>query len=267
MSGSTDAVGYELRGPAAWLTLQRPEKRNAIDPDVLEGLQAGLERALADGARAAVLTGSGGIFCAGADLKYALAKARDVAAMEALLKSAGAVMRAIERHPTPVIAAVNGPAIAGGFELVLACDLVLAAEDAMLADGHAKFGLFPGAGGAVRLPRLLGANRAKYLLFTGNALTAREMRELGVVTDVVPGGKLEATVQKLCERLSRASAAGLARMKRVIDDGLDMPLDEALSVEFEASGRHLRSPDVIEGLTAFAEGRRPSFPSTPKDLT
>src|SRR6516162_5833344 len=153
---------------------------------MLAGINAGLDRAAGDGARVVVLTGSGSAFCAGADLAAVGDGLGDRAAIERLLEDAGKLTLRIEAHPTPVIAAVNGAAVAGGLELVLACDLVVAAESAMLADGHAKWGLFPGAGSSVRLPRLIGANRARELLYTGVALSAQQMCDLGVVNHVVP---------------------------------------------------------------------------------
>jgi enoyl-CoA hydratase len=262
----TTAVGYERRGSAAWLRLQRPEKMNAIDPDVLDGLASGLVQAKGDGARAVVITGVGGVFCAGADLKHAMGGLDDLSGLDRLLEDAEAVMRAIERHPAPVIAAVNGTAIAGGFELILACDIVVAAQDALMSDGHAKYGLFPGGGSTARLPRIVGPGRAKHLLFTGRTATAAEMRELGVVTEVVAGEDLETAVAELCERIARGSATSLARMKRVVGEGLDLPLDEALALELAVAKEHLRSADVAEGLAAFTEGRTPHFATAAEDV-
>lgn len=258
-SAGQPATAYELRGPAAWIQLTRPEKMNAMDPSVIEGIGAGLDRAREDRARAIVLTGSGTVFCAGADLKHLLRGRGDLAGIDRLLGDANALIRRIAGHPAPVVAAVNGAAVAGGLELVLACDLVIAAEDATLFDGHANFGLFPGGGSSVRLPRLMGPARAKHLLFTGRAASAQEMHELGVVNEVVPRRELEETVQSLCETLARRSPEMLARVKHLVNEGSNHSLDAALDLELDACRAHMRSADAAEGLAAFSEGRRPSF--------
>jgi enoyl-CoA hydratase/carnithine racemase len=254
------ATLYERRGAAAWIRLTRPDKRNAIDADMLAGINVGLDRAAGDGARAVVLAGSGSAFCAGADLTAVDHElGGDPVGIARLIEEAGKLTLRIEAHPTPVIAAVNGAAVAGGLELVLACDLVVAAESATLADGHAKWGLFPGAGSSVRLPRLIGANRARYLLYTGDSLTAQQMYEIGVVNKVVPDDQLEAAVDTMCERLAARSASGLARMKRVITAAATLPMADGLALELAKAREHLRSPDVAEGLAAFADHRRPRF--------
>lgn len=253
------ATTYELRGTAAWIRLSRPEKMNAIDHDVVDGLNAGLDRALADDARTVVLTGTETVFCAGADLKAALRGLDDFSQIEVLLGAANAVIRRLAAHPTPVIAAVNGLAIAGGLELVLACDLVVAAEDAPMGDGHATYGVLPGGGASVRLPQLIGAARAKQLIFTGTPASARQLQALGVVNEVVAGDQLDAAVDKLCAVLATRSRQMLAAAKRVIDDGLGRPTEEALDRELAALLTHLHSTDVAEGLAAFSEGRRPVF--------
>ena len=256
---TTTSTRYELRDRTAWVHLTRPDKRNALDPDVLAGIAAGLDRATDDDARVVVLTGSGPAFCSGADLSHVLGGLDDLSAVEDLLESAGRLTLRMEAHPAPIIAAVNGAAIAGGLELVLACDLVVAAESATFSDGHAAYGLFPGAGASVRLPRLIGANRARQLMFTAETLDARAMHALGVVNEVVPDDELSAAVDRLATRLARGSRDTLARMKRVIQAGLDLPLDAALALELAQAREHLQSPDVAEGLTAFAEHRRPNF--------
>jgi enoyl-CoA hydratase/carnithine racemase len=256
---TTPATEYELRGPAAWIRLTRAKKMNAIDGDVIDGIAAGLDHASGDGARSVVLTGSGPVFCAGADLKNALQGLNDFAAIDGLLADAGVLFRRIAEHPTPVIAAVNGAAVAGGLELILACDLVIAAEEATLADGHANYGVFPGGGSSVLLPRIMGTTRAKHLIFTGRAATAREMQELGVVNEVVPREQLEDAVQSLCKTLAQRSGEMLTRAKKVMRGGSDLPLEEALDLELDACRAQLRSADAAEGLAAFSEGRRPNF--------
>jgi enoyl-CoA hydratase len=256
---ATTATTYERRGPAAWIRLTRPETMNAIAPDTIVGIEAALDRSLLDGARSVVLTGSGAVFCAGADLKHALRGLDDLSAIDDMLSDANAMLRRIATHPLPVIAAVNGTAIAGGLELLLACDLVIAAEEATLADGHATFGVFPGGGGAVKLARILGPARAKQLLFTGRGAPAQEWRQLGVVNEVVPRENLEDTVQALCESLAKGSLQMQIAAKRVVNESLDLPMDAALDLELAACREHLRGTDAAEGLAAFSEGRRPNF--------
>ena len=169
------------------------------------------------------------------------------------------IARRIESLPMPVIAAVNGLALAGGLELVLCCDLVLAAESARLGDAHANYGLLPGAGSSVRLPRKIGPTRAKHLLFTGELLPASALVEAGLVNRVVPDGELDAAAQKLGEALAEKSPLTLRAMKRLVDDGLEQPSQTALRLEQLALAAHLSSRDVREGLRAFREKRKPRF--------
>ena len=256
---STAATAYELQEQVAWIRLIRPERRNALGPDSISGVADGLDRAAADGARAIVLTGSGPAFCAGADLAHVLGDLSDLGAIGRLLEQASRLTLDMESHPAPIIAAVNGAAVAGGLELVLACDLVVAAESATFSDGHARFGLFPGAGASVRLPRLVGAHRARHLMFTAATLDAHEMKALGLVTEVVRGRRARAGRRRPGPQLAHGSPATLARMKRTIRAGLDLPMERALELELEEAREHLSCPDVVEGLTAFAERRAPQF--------
>jgi enoyl-CoA hydratase/carnithine racemase len=136
---------------------------------------------------------------------------------------------------------------------------VVAAEEATLADGHANYGVFPGGGGSVLLPQIMGMARAKHLIFTGRTATAREMQQLGVVNDVVPADQLEAAVASLCETLARRSGEMQRRAKRVMREAAELPREQALDLELAACREQLRSPDAAEGLAAFSEGRRPNF--------
>lgn len=248
-------------GPVVTLTLNRPERLNAIGPAVVATLDAVLDD-LPPATRVLVVTGRGRAFSAGGDLEAVTAMARerglgDDAGTEAFHAAISAVLRRLELLDVPVVAAVNGIAVAGGLELAAACDVVLAAESATFGDGHANHGLLPAGGGSVRLPRRLGAARAKYLMFTGETVSAATMCSWGLVSEVVPDAELPAATERIAARLASRSPDGLRRMKDVVDRGLDMSVDEALAYEQAVAAEHLRAPDYLEGLTAFRE-RRPA---------
>ena len=156
----------------------------------------------------------------------------------------------------------RGLALAGGLELVLCCDLVVAAESAKIGDAHANYGLIPGGGGSVRLPRKIGPTRAKYLMYTGEFLDAAALERMGLVNQVVPDAALEETVAALAARLGEKSPLGLKLMKQLTDDGLEQPKDAALRNELMAIAVHSRSQDWAEGLAAFTEKRKPNFTGT-----
>jgi enoyl-CoA hydratase len=253
------AVRREIRGSAAWIILDRPREMNALNGEVLAGIVSALDLAEADPAvRAVVLTGGGEkAFCAGADLKQVLAAP---AAGEAdFLDQAAKMFSRLRNFPKPTIAAVNGIAMAGGLELILACDLVIAADSARMSDAHANFGVFPGAGGAAILPKRIGAQRAKWLLFTGDAMSAAEWMAMGLVNQVVPAAELSGAVESLVAKIAAKSPLVLRRMKEVADAALDRSRDAALDYELLTLRNHLRSWDLQEGLRAFAEKRAPRF--------
>jgi enoyl-CoA hydratase/carnithine racemase len=158
-----------------------------------------------------------------------------------------------------VIAAVNGLAPAGGLEVVLACDVVLAAESARLGDAHSNFGVFPGVGGAAILPRKVPANVARYLLFTGDAMSAAELKGYGLVNEVLADAELKARAQALADEFAKKSPLVLARMKRVASEAADKSAADALRHELLELRDHQRSYDIKEGLRAFAEKREPQF--------
>lgn len=259
MASSSDVVGYRTDGATAWVTLNRPEARNALSFEVLEGLSESFDRAAGDSSvRAVVLAAAGTVFCAGADLKMVLG-AMDGEGAGPFLREAAALFDKVARHPSPVIAAVQGHVVAGGLELVLACDLVVAAESATFSDGHTRYGLFPAAGGATRLPRRIGVTRAKQLLFTAESWSAERMREAGLVNEVVPSEELRERTAELAGTIARRSPLGLAGIKRVVDEGIDEPLGDALAAELAACQEYSRSADFTEGLRAFSERREPAF--------
>lgn len=248
----------ERHGAVGWLTLDRPAAMNSLSCDLMRGLEAQLRLWRDDfNVRVVVLTGSGRAFCAGADLKEVSAPA--TAGEPDFIDVAAAFFGTLRNFPKPVIAAVNGLAVAGGLELVLACDLVVAAESARLGDAHANFGVFPGAGGAAVLPRKLPVNVARYLLFTGRTFTAAQMAQHGLVNEVVPDGDLPDRAQALAEELAARSPLVLARMKRVAAAAADKALDDALHHELLEFRNHQRSYDMQEGLRAFLDKRQPVF--------
>ena len=254
-------VLFEIRAPAAWITLNRLTALNALTPAVLAGIDAALnEVEQHSGVRAVVFTGSGRAFSAGADLKFIReSSGGDPMALSHFLQAVFTVFNRVERFPRPVIAAVNGLALAGGLELVLCCDLVIAAESARFGDAHANYGLLPGGGSSVRLPRKIGPTRAKYLLYTGEFLPAREFLATGLVNEVVPDAELTGAVERLVTKLAAKSPIGLTRMKQLIDDGLNQSEDTALRLELLAFDLHTSSQDMQEGLAAFEEKRTPQF--------
>jgi len=251
---STEPVRIEPRGRGLWLRLNRPRALNALTMDMAEGLHRGLDLAAADDqVRAVVIAGEGRAFCAGADLGHVLGAEHE------LLPRLGAVFDRLEAFAKPVIAAVHGPALAGGLELVLCCDLVVAVSSAAFGDVHANYGMFPAGGSTVRLPRRIGAARAKHLMFTGATLPARELAGTDLITCLAEDGQLVTEVDALVATIAGKSPAGIAAMKALVDDGLQVPREVALRRERQQAAAHTRSADFAEGIRAFAEKRQPRF--------
>lgn len=255
-----DVLLLERKGAAVWLTLNRPAALNALTPEIMHALAARLDNLRADrSVRVLVLTGSGRAFCTGVDLSALGIRMSVAEATAAFMQAANPAMEALQCFPKPVIAAVNGVALAGGLELVLACDLVVAAAEARFGDAHANFGLIPGGGSTARLPRRIGVALAKYLIFTGAQLDAASMREAGLANQVVPRESLTQAVDALVAQIADKSPLGLARSKWLIDTGLEKTEAEAARIEAQTTIAHCGSRDVAEGLAAFAAKRKPVF--------
>jgi enoyl-CoA hydratase len=252
----------ELEDKVLKLQLNRAEALNALDPEIVDGISQALDRYVDDPQLTCVLIeGRGRAFCAGADLKAARQRA-SVGAEEAsrqFVARVSSLMRRIELFPAPVIAVVDGLAIAAGLEIVLACDLVLASDSSRFGDGHANFGLLPGAGGSVRLSRRIGALRAKQMMFTADLIDARTALAWGLISSVVEPSELSGARTALIAKLATKSPLGLRRMKRLVDEGLELGLEPALEHETQMSALHMNSFDRSEGLAAFTEKRRPQF--------
>jgi enoyl-CoA hydratase len=256
-----DTLLIEQRGPVRWLTLNRPGAMNALSPAMIGALDRAIGAAANDEqVHCVVIAGTGRAFCAGADLKAVRRETGgDEGALRRFLELAAGTMNRIERLPKPVIAAVNGFALAGGLEIVLACDLVIAAQSARFGDAHVNFGLLPGGGSSVRLPRKLGPNRAKYLLFSGDTVPASELVACGFVHQVVADEDLAAAADGLATHIAAKSPLTLRRLKQLVDAGLEQSRETALQLELVTSEAHAFSHDLKEGLAAFEERRPPKF--------
>lgn len=256
----SDELLMNIDGPIARLILNRPRAMNALNLAILRQLQQRLAELAADESiRVLVLTGNGPAFCAGADLKEVLAGAELPPGEQDFLDRASDVLNALRDFPRPVIAALNGTTMAGGLELAMCADIVLAAESARIGDAHANFGVYPGAGGAAVLPRLVPLNVAMYLLFTGKTLSAGEMQQYGFVNEVHPDEALAGATEKLAQLLASKSPAALRRMKAVARYAADKTRADALLHEQVMLREHQRSWDMQEGLRAFSEKRAPQF--------
>ncbi|NPT46938.1 enoyl-CoA hydratase/isomerase family protein [Paraburkholderia sp. 1N] len=255
-----DVLLYDVDGSVARLTLNRPKAMNSLNLAMLAELDRRLTQIEADDEmRVLVLTGAGAAFCAGADLKEVLAGQTLGPGEADFLDRANQVFGRLRNFPKPVIAVLNGITMAGGLELAMCADLVIAAESATLADAHANFGVYPGAGGAAVLPRLIPLNMAMYLLLTGKSLSSTEMKACGLVCEVHPDAELAEAAQKLAMHIARKSPIALRRMKEVARQSADKTRDDALLHEQVMLRQHMRTFDFHEGLQAFTEKRAPRF--------
>ena len=257
----TEAVLVSVDGGVGVLTLNRPDKFNCISTELLDGLLAGMDRFEADSAvRAVLVNASGRQFCTGADLDEVLERRKSAETLTPFIGAIHEATRRFEDSPLPVVVAVQGLALAGGMELVVACDTVFAAESARIGCQHARYGLPPGGGGTQRLARIVGLRRALDLMFTAHWLDAAEAERWGLFNYVVPDGELDARARAYCADLAAKSRHGLAFMKSMTRRGLEGPLDVGLALERGAVVAALQHSDVAEGLDAFQNRREPVFP-------
>ena len=209
--------------------------------------------------RVVVITGSGRAFCAGADLKYIkelLGNPQKMAEFGQLFHETYGM---IENLSKPVIAAINGLALAGGIELLEACDIVIASEEVRIGDQHANFGLVPGGGGTQRLPRLIGIRKAKELLLTGDWVSGKEAEAIGLVNKAVPADKLEEAVNEMATKLAERSPMASKTIKFLVNRGMQTDLATGLELEKGALASHSATEDMAEGVAAFLEKRKPVF--------
>ncbi|WP_406177586.1 enoyl-CoA hydratase/isomerase family protein [Streptomyces canus] len=255
-------VRHTVDGQVSYLTLDRPEVLNALTPGQRDLLIELLARASADpDVRAVVLTGTGRGFCAGADLRGTSGAGERVAGDVARTLRLGAqrLIAAVLDCEKPVIAAVNGTAAGLGAHLAFACDLVLAAESAKFIEVFVRRGLVPDGGGAYLLPRLIGPQRAKELMFFGEALTAREAERLGLVNRVVEDEELAKTAREWAGRLATGPTRALALTKQLVNASLDSDRATAFAAEAAAQEINMTTEDAQEGVASFVERRSPEY--------
>jgi enoyl-CoA hydratase len=253
-------ITYATGGGVARVTLNRPDRLNAISPELLEDLDRACAAVEGDaGVRVVTLSAAGRTFCAGADLRAVKELSPDAQRWDGFMGRWHRVFDRVEALPVPVIAGVHGLALAGGLELVLVADLVVAEEGARLGDQHANFGLVAGGGGSQRLPRLIGARRAKELMLLGGWLTAAQALAWGLVNRVVPAGTVSTAVEEMARTLAAGSGSANRTVKALVNRAFDTDLGEGLALERRLVAQHMRSADAAEGLRAFAEKRKPVF--------
>lgn len=254
------AVRFERRGPAARLTIDREDRRNALSDEVLDGLLDGLARARDDaGVRVVVLTGAGErAFCAGGDLAGNLAPDEGRVGSHERRGRIGEALRTLATHPQPVVARVNGVALAGGFGLMLACDLVVAADDVEVGTPEINLGLWPYMISAV-VSRNVPRKVLTEMMMTGRRFGAEEAARWGMLNRVVPRAGLDGAVDELVGELAGKSPLILALGKRALFQAQDMGFDEALAYLQAMLTVNLESEDVAEGVSAFLQKRPPQW--------
>jgi enoyl-CoA hydratase len=249
----SELIKSEIRGRVLILTINRPEARNALTYDTSFALADALDRLDADdNLTLGILRGEGNTFCSGMDLKeFARTQRR------AVVPGRGLGGLAEAPPAKPLIAAVEGYALAGGFELALACDLIVAANNASFGLPEVKRGLVPGSGGMLRLPRRLPYHVAMEALLTGDMIAAKRAHELGLVNDLVePGTALEAAL-KLAEKIAANGPLAVRTVKQIVTESLDWRTDDMFALQNPRMAHIFSSEDAKEGATAFAEKRPP----------
>lgn len=237
------------------LTLNRPERMNALDGATLQALNDAVRACAADGGvKVLIIRGSGRAFCAGNDLKWLAAGVLDDRAAhmrhQDLMQD---TYERLEAAPQIVLASVNGFAVAGGFELALACDLMIADDEAQLGDEHIRRNLLPSGGSSQRLPRKLGLQRAMYYLVTGRRMTGREAAALGLAAQSVPSMLLESATLELAGEIAQADALALASMKQMARRAMELPLSDGLRHERWMQHRYRTQSGALEaGVQGFA---------------
>jgi len=258
-----ETVLYSCVDNVATIQMNRPDALNALSLQLGKDLAAAVKQSISDNARAVILTGSGRAFCSGGDLREMRAMGESEGSIEAFLdaplKALHEVIVLIREAPVPFIAAVNGVCAGAGTNFALACDLVLAADDASFNEAFVRIGLSPDCGGTFFLPRAVGEKLASEILMTGMTVSAQRAAEIGMINRVVPSADLMSEARTLASKLAVGPTAAIARVKRMVNATFSNSLAAQLQLEADCQVESGASPDFKEGVAAFFEKRPPNF--------
>ena len=258
-----NTVEYSIENSVAVVQMNRPEALNALSLQLSLDLRSAFEKAIADGARVVILTGSGRAFCSGGDLREMRSmwekEGRIEAFLEDPLKALHDVIRLIRETPIPFVAAVNGVCAGAGTNFALACDLIVAGDDASFNEAFVRIGLSPDCGGTFFLPRAVGEKIAAELFMLGGTVDANRALQLGMINRVVPAGSLMDEAGNLAAKLAAGPTASIGRIKRMLNASYSNHLRQQLELEHECQIQSGKSDDFKEGVAAFFEKRPPEF--------
>ena len=255
MPEPSDAVVITRDSEVGRITLNRPQAMNAITLELATGLEAALA-ALADEVSVVVIRGAGGNFCVGGDFhELERLRAEGPHATVELFAAFARACALVGELPVPVVCAVEGYAMAGGFELMQAADVVLVRDDARIADNHANFAMVPGGGGSQRLPRLVGRQRASAHMLLGDRLSGRDAVAWGLAYASAAEADFDARLEQLVARLTTKSRSAQATTKRLIRDGLELSLADGLALETDVVVAHLTGAEAAAGIASFTDMR------------
>jgi 2-(1,2-epoxy-1,2-dihydrophenyl)acetyl-CoA isomerase len=260
---SFETVEYAIENSVAVIRMNRPEALNALSLQLSRDLAAAVEKAAADGARAAILTGSGRAFCSGGDLREMRSigdrEGRIEAFLDEPLLALHKVIKSIRETPIPFVAAVNGVCAGAGTNFALACDIVIAAEDASFNEAFVRIGLSPDCGGTFFLPRAIGEKLAAEMFMTGETVSAERAARFGMINRVVPADSLMTEALLTAQKLAAGPTASIGRIKRMLNASFSNDLAAQLELEHQCQLESGRDEDFKEGVAAFFEKRPPEF--------
>lgn len=253
-------INYSKEGNVAIIALNRPPVNSFRYQTYVEVQKAAALVAADDEVRALIITGTGEkAFCGGADVRAFYELKGSVCNIREYIANAGETLKMVKRLEVPVVGAVNGNAFGGGLELLLTCDLRIAAENALFGQSEINLGIIPGTGGTVELPFIVGLAKAKEMVMLGKAYNAQEALDMGLVTKVVPPGSLMDEARAIARELAAKPVAAMKAAKLMLNTGMNMDRTSARHLETEISSWVMMSQDAQEGLLAFIEKRKPGF--------